>query len=144
MSTILIGTEVHAPRSISIGSHSVVGRHCLLDGRGGLSIGRSVNISSYSLLITATHDAYDQDLSGSTAPIEIGDRAWIASGVKILAGVTIGEGAVVAAGAVVGTDVEPYTVVGGVPAKEIGRRPRSADDEAGYGALERGYRPNYI
>ena len=38
-------------------------------------------------------------------------------------GVTIGEGAVVAAGAVVSRDVEPYTLVGGVPAKKLGERP---------------------
>jgi maltose O-acetyltransferase len=38
--------------------------------------------------------------------------------------VTIGEGAVVASGAVVVKDVEPYTIVGGVPAREIGKRKR--------------------
>ncbi|RGW11920.1 acyltransferase, partial [Ruminococcus sp. AF13-37] len=40
-------------------------------------------------------------------------------GAMILPGVTIGEGAVVAAGAVVTKDVEPYTVVGGNPAKYL-------------------------
>jgi acetyltransferase-like isoleucine patch superfamily enzyme len=38
--------------------------------------------------------------------------------------VTVGEGAVVAAGAVVTKDVEPYTVVGGVPAQKIADRPK--------------------
>jgi serine acetyltransferase len=47
---------------------------------------------------------------------------WIGHGVVILAGRKIGTGAVIAAGAVVSKDVEPYTIVGGVPAKEIGRR----------------------
>ncbi len=46
---ILMGTDMHAPRRISIGAHSVIGRRCLLDGRGGLTIGRNVNISSYTL-----------------------------------------------------------------------------------------------
>jgi len=53
------------------------------------------------------------------APVTIKRNAWIGSGVLIIAGVTVGEGAIVAAGAVVTKDVEPYTFVGGVPAKII-------------------------
>jgi galactoside O-acetyltransferase len=52
-------------------------------------------------------------------PIRICDKAWIGTGCKILKGVTIGEGAVVGAGSVVTRDVEPWTVVGGNPAKVI-------------------------
>ncbi len=54
--------------------------------------------------------------------IKIGNDVWIGHGAVILAGVTIGDGAVVAAGAVVTKDVEPYSVVGGVPAKFIKNR----------------------
>ena len=49
----------------------------------------------------------------------IEDNVWVGSGAILLPGITIGEGAVVAAGAVVTNDVEPYIVVGGVPAKKI-------------------------
>jgi putative colanic acid biosynthesis acetyltransferase WcaF len=131
-STILMGTDVHAPRQIEIGSHSIVGRRCLLDGRGGLTIGRNVNISSYSLLITASHDPLSDDFRGYTAPIVVEDLAWIGTSATILAGVTVGRGAVVAAGAMVTRDVEPFTIVGGVPAKEIGRRPETIDYQLGY------------
>jgi len=54
--------------------------------------------------------------------VTIGHDVWIGHGVVILAGRKIGTGAVIAAGAVISKDVEPYTIVGGVPAKEIGRR----------------------
>ena len=52
----------------------------------------------------------------------IGNDVWIGSNVSILQGVTIGDGAIIAAGAVVTHDVEPYSIVGGVPAKKIRMR----------------------
>ena len=54
--------------------------------------------------------------------VTIGNDVWIGHGAVILAGRSIGDGAVVAAGAVVSRDVAPYSIVGGVPAREIGRR----------------------
>jgi phosphonate metabolism protein (transferase hexapeptide repeat family) len=54
--------------------------------------------------------------------VTIGNDVWIGHGVVVLAGRKVGDGAVIAAGAVVSKDVAPYTIVGGVSAKEIGRR----------------------
>jgi acetyltransferase-like isoleucine patch superfamily enzyme len=54
--------------------------------------------------------------------ITIGNDVWIGAGATILDGVHIGDGVVVAAGAVVHRDVPPYSIVGGVPAKIIGKR----------------------
>lgn len=53
------------------------------------------------------------------APIEIGDRVWIGSNVQVKKGVTIGDGAVVASGSVVTNDVDPGTLVAGVPAEQV-------------------------
>ena len=52
----------------------------------------------------------------------IGNDVWIGDGVFIKAGVSIGSGAIIGAHAVVTKDIEPYTVVAGVPAKEIRKR----------------------
>ena len=54
--------------------------------------------------------------------VEIGNDVWIGEGVCIISGVKIGDGAVIGAHAVVTKDVEPYTVMAGIPAKPIRRR----------------------
>lgn len=56
------------------------------------------------------------------ADVHIGPGCWMGANVTVLAGVTVGAGAVIAAGAVVAADVEPFTIVGGVPARVLRRR----------------------
>ncbi|WP_224766951.1 CatB-related O-acetyltransferase [Janibacter melonis] len=63
-------------------------------------------------------------------PISVGDDVWIGTNAIILSGVSIGVGSVIAAGAVVTKDVQPYTVVGGVPARKIKMRFASATRDA--------------
>jgi maltose O-acetyltransferase len=107
---------------ISIGRQSVINQQCCLDGRGGLAIGDNVNISPGVWILTDAHDLHDPLFREILAPVTIGDHVWIGSRAMILPGVTVGEGAVVAAGAVVTRNVERYTVVAGVPARQIGTR----------------------
>lgn len=110
---------------IMIGRRSVINQQCCLDGRGGLTIGDNVAISPGVWILTDGHDIHDSHFREVLAPVTIGDHVWIGSRAMILPGVTIGEGAVVAAGAVVTSNVEPYTIVAGVPARPIATRSRS-------------------
>lgn len=66
----------------------------------------------------------DRDSNGllSNGNITIGSDVWIGNNCTIMSGVTIGHGAVVAANSTVTKDVEPYTIVGGIPAKKIANR----------------------
>ena len=120
------GAEMRASEQLHIGKGSIIGDKAILDARrGGIYIGENVNFGTGIQLWTGQHDyndPYFRSMPGKRGPIKIGNRAWIGPGVIILHSVTIGEGAVVAAGAVVTKDVEPYTLVGGVPAKKIGER----------------------
>ncbi|WP_319421337.1 acyltransferase [Pleurocapsa sp. FMAR1] len=110
------------PHKITIGNNTSIGDRCILDGRSGLTIGDSVNMSTGAWIWTLQHDPHDPNFAATGAPVIIEDYAWISSRTTILPGVTIGKGAVVAAGAVVTKSVEPYAIVGGVPAKKIGDR----------------------
>ncbi len=58
----------------------------------------------------------------SADKVTVGHDAWIGHGALLMPGVTVGTGAVIGAGAVVTRDVEPYTVVVGVPARPLRRR----------------------
>jgi len=118
------GCELRDPHRITIGDFTSIGDHCILDGRGTLTIGNSVNFSTGVWVWTMQHSVNDPDFGPESAPVVIEDYAWISCRVVVLPGVRIGEGAVVAAGAVVTKNVEPYAIVGGIPAKKIGERAR--------------------
>lgn len=125
------GFHVRNPKGISIGKGCSIGPKVLLDGRMGLSIGKSVTIAYEAIVWTLNHDYNDVQFGGKGAPVTIKDYAWICSRAIILPGITIGEGAVVASGAVVTKNVPPYAVVAGIPARVIAQRQRN-DWKYGY------------
>jgi galactoside O-acetyltransferase len=100
-----------------------------IDARGGLTIGSHVLIGPNAVIVTSRHHWTDPSLpivlqGHLPEPVTIGDDVWIGANVVITAGVTIATGTVVGAGAVVTDDTTPYSIVGGVPARPIGERPR--------------------
>lgn len=92
-----------------------------------IEIGRDCLISYDVHCRTDSHNFRSKDQlirsqGHSEADIQIGNDVWVGFGAQILSGVRVGDGAVVAAGAVVTKDVEPYSIVAGVPAKVISQR----------------------
>src|SRR5215204_5308086 len=116
-SSIFMHCSFDAARHFDMGSNSVINAKCRLDTRGGITIGKNVSISQEVIILTADHDLNSPAFTGRNKAVVIEDYAWIGTRATILPGVKIGYGAVVAAGAVVTSDVEAFSVVGGVPAK---------------------------
>lgn len=113
---------IMTPQQLTIGDYSHINRGCLLDARGGITIGNSVSISHNVSIMSGSHDYNSKTFRGRFLPIKIEDYVWIGNNAIIQQDVTIGKGAVVCAGAVVTKNVEPYSVVAGVPARKIKER----------------------
>ncbi|SFG96255.1 maltose O-acetyltransferase [Sporolactobacillus nakayamae] len=130
--TILRPVYLYAPSRIQIGDYCAINDHVVLDGRGKLIINDNVNISPYVKIYTAEHDVNSMDFHYTAGITTINKFAWVSTGSILLPGISVGEGAVIAAGAVVTKDINPYDIVGGVPAKVIGHRNKNLN-----------YRPNF-
>ena len=110
------------PAGVEIGEGTVIGDHVFLDGRAKLMIGNNVDIASHVLIYNSEHDVNSEGFDPIEEPVEIADYVFIGPRAIILPGVKIGKGAVVAAGAIVTSNVKPFEIVGGGPAKPIGER----------------------
>lgn len=117
---------------LKVGNHSHINRNCLIDARGKLIICNNVSISQRVVIMTEGHNYRSPKFETVKNNIIIDDYVWIGVNAIIIGDVHIGEGAVVCAGSVVTKDVDPYTVVAGVPAKVIRTRPK----ELSYTILE--------
>lgn len=124
-SIIYSGAKVISPWKIQIGAHSIVGDDNILDGRGRLSIGNNVNLSTGVWIWTGQHCVQGEWFEYESAPVIIEDYVWLGGRTIIMPGVKVGYGAVVASGAVVTKDCEPYGIYAGIPAKKIGTRNRN-------------------
>lgn len=99
---------------------SIASEVCTISGRHPTSDWVSTSPVFYSNECQCgMSDASEKLFDESSKKTIIGNILWIGARAIILSGVKIGDGAIIAAGAVVTKDVEPYTIVGGVPAKPI-------------------------
>lgn len=119
---ISLGVEMWAGHNLSMGRGSTIGQRCYVDARAGIRVEPDVSISREVCVLTAAHEPDSPDFGALLAPVRFERRSWIATRAIVLPGVCVGEAAVVAAGAVVIDDVDPYTVVGGIPARVLRKR----------------------
>ncbi len=115
-------------RNVCIGDYSFINGGRVVAGKNStITIGKNCLISYNVHIRTVAHrykdknkliknQGYDED------NIVIGNDVWIGYGVQIMSGITIADGAVIASGSIVTKDVEPYSVVAGIPAKMISKR----------------------
>jgi len=114
--------KIWAPWNLEIGKSSCIGPNTELYNKDKIIIGDNTVISQRSYICTASHNISYNLLPLITKQIIIEDQVWVAADAFIGPGVTVGQGAVVGARAAVFKNVEPWTVVGGNPAKFIKKR----------------------
>ena len=145
------GLRIEYPKNLEIGSNSYFGFECKIyasefskvkigsncsfnsnvmvnaRGKGSIIIGDNVLIGP-NVVLRSSDNAFNsvreiiKNQGMEDGCIVIKNDVWIGSNCVVLKNITIGKGSIVAAGAVVTKDVEPYSIVGGVPAKIIKRR----------------------
>ena len=119
---IAAGAKIWAPWNLTVGNYVAVANGAELYGVAPIVLGDHSTISQDAYICTASHDIASKSKPLVFKPVCIGSFSWVCARAIVLPGVTVGEGAVAGAGAVVTKDVAPWTVVGGSPAKVIGKR----------------------
>lgn len=119
---IYSSAKVYFPANLEMGAYSCLASHVECYNVDKVTIGANTTISQGAYLCTASHNITNPLNPLVTAPIIIEDQAWVGAKAFVGMGVTIGQGAVVGATASVYKDVEPWTVVGGNPAKFLKKR----------------------
>ena len=121
------GGKQELPGLLIIEDAVYIGPYCYVHAGGKIHIGKNCLFGPRVTLIAGNHNYKDREVpvrfQGSVAKdIIIGEDVWLSAGATVLGGVTIGRGSVIGAGSVVTKDIEPYSIVAGVPAKKIGTR----------------------
>lgn len=126
-SRILAGTRVLAPKNIRIGERSYINEYCVLDGRGGLNIGDDVNISMYTIILTAGHSKSSAVFAYRKGAVSIEDHVWIGSRAIVLDKTIMKRASILSAGSVYKGVAESDCIYAGIPAVKVGDRNLAGD-----------------
>jgi len=121
------GFTIHNARldfsKLYIGDLCHLGKELFIDLQAPIVIHEKSTISMRCIILThldVGHSGpFGKKFAQHAKKVEIGPRAYIGAGAIILPGIRIGEGSIIGAGALVNKDVAPWTVVVGIPAKEV-------------------------
>jgi acetyltransferase-like isoleucine patch superfamily enzyme len=109
---------------VLIKNNCSIGEYSIIHAGSSVTIGNNVVTGAFCYINDTNHDFTDITVpiinqGWKAKPIKIEDNVWIGANVTILDGICIGRDSVIGAGSVVTKDVEPFTVVAGVPAKKL-------------------------
>jgi putative colanic acid biosynthesis acetyltransferase WcaF len=115
--------KVMFPWKLSLSPRSMVGPYVNLYNLAPVTLRFGANLSQHCHLCAGTHDFTRWEMPLVTAPIIIGENAWLGADVFVGPGVTVGELCVVGARSVVVRDLPPRTVCVGSPCRPVKERP---------------------
>jgi len=130
-SDCFISRGVYFIGRVTMGKGSSISNNCFLNGGKkdgcGIFIGSKVMIAPNCVIVAFDHSWHTLEIPMIDQPWEyssiyIEDDVWVGANCTITKGVRLGKGCIVGANSVVLRDVDPYSIVGGVPAKTVGER----------------------
>lgn len=110
------------------GDQLIIGKFCMIASdvefimNGANHLSNAISTYPFAVFGNGWENAMEGKAYPNKGNIEIGNDVWIGYNATIMAGVKIGDGAIIATNSTVVSDVEPYTIVGGNPAREIKKR----------------------
>lgn len=114
--------QIEFPWRLSLAPHSMIGRHVIVYNLARVTLARGANVSQYAHLCAGSHDYRQWSMPVVSAPIVIGENAWVAADVFVGPGVTIGAESVVGARSVVIRDLPPRQICVGHPCRPVRER----------------------
>jgi len=119
---ICSGVSIWFPQNLEIGQSTTIGRNVEIYNYSPVVIGSNTVVSQYTYICTASHDYSSKYMTFYSSPIYISSNVWIAASSMLCPGVSIGDGCVVGARSLVTSNLPPWTICVGTPAKVVKHR----------------------